>query len=816
VRVYQFRHIRGPSDSSFVTSHSSVTRIAACLVLVLAVLALGGTARTPESATAPPTAHVVVTLQTPAPGSLARIRAEQAAFRRQLARALPDARIRWRYELVANGVSVVLPARDLQHLRRLAGVRSVHAASGYRPQLDATPQQIGATALWGAGLSTAGQGVKVGIIDTGVDHTHPFFDPSGFTMPAGFPKGQVRYTNAKVIVARAFAPPTSRNAGARQAFDGGESSHGTHVAGIAAGNANVNAAGRTVSGVAPRAYIGNYKALVRTDSGLSPNGNAPEIVAAIEAAVRDGMDVINLSIGEPEIEPSRDVVALALDAAAARGVVPVVAAGNDYNDAGAGSISSPANSARSITVGAIESGGGSRLHADFSSVGPTTMSLRLKPDVAAPGVDVLSSVPRGWGGLSGTSMASPHVAGAAALLLQRHPSWTVAEVKSALIQTGLDAVNERGTRVAPTFQGGGAVSLTAADNPLLFAEPSSVSFGLLAQRGPVKRGTIRLRDAGSGPGVWTAGIDMQNAPAGVSVTLVAPTVSVPGELTWEVRVTANALPRDVTGYVVLQRAGDVRRIPFWGRVTAQRLARHRVRTVPGQGTWSASTKGRPALVDRYRYPEDPRGLGARATLAGPELVYRFAVRRRIANFGVVITSRGPGSRVEPRIVAGTDENRLTGYAGLPVHHNPYLDGFRSGVPAAAALSPRRGQYAIVFDSGTRAGAGRFTFRVWVNDLKPPVLKVRARTVELGRPLLVAATDADSGIYPQSIEASVDGRQVPASYRRGVIRVDTSSLSAGPHRLRLQVSDYQETKNTENVTRILPNTRVLTATFTVRG
>jgi hypothetical protein len=648
-----------------------------------------------------------------------------------------------------------------------------------------------------------------------VDHAHPFFDPSGFTMPAGFPKGQTRYTNAKVIVARAFAPPTSRNAGARRAFDGDESSHGTHVAGIAAGNESTNAAGRTVSGVAPRAYIGNYKALVRTDSGLSPNGNAPEIVAAIEAAVRDGMDVINLSIGEPEIEPSRDVVALALDAAAARGVVPVVAAGNDYNDAGAGSISSPANSARSITVAAVELGSGSRLHADFSSVGPTTMSLRLKPDVAAPGVDILSSVPRGWGGLSGTSMASPHVAGAAALLVQRHPSWTVAEVKSALVQTGLDAANERGTRVGPPFQGGGVVSLTEADKPLVFAEPSSVSFGLLAKRGVARTGAIRLRDAGTGAGAWTVGVDMQNAPAGVSVALAAPTVTVPGQLAYEVRVAASAAPREVTGYVVLQRGADVRRIPFWGRVTAQRLARHRVRTVPGPGQWSATTKGRPALVDRYRYPEDPRGLGTRTTLAGPELVYRFAVRRRIANFGVVITSRGKGSRVEPRIVAATDENRLTGYAGLPVHHNPYLDGFRSGVPAAAALSPRRGQYAIVFDSGTRAGAGRFTFRVWVNDVKPPVLKVRSRAVALGRPLLVTATDAGSGVYPQSLEASVDGRRVPASYRRGVIRVDTSSLGAGRHRLRLQVSDYQETKNTENVDRILPNTRVLTTTFTVR-
>ncbi len=140
--------------------------------------------------------------------------------------------------------------------------------------------------------------------------------------------------------------------------DGENSSHGTHVAGIAAGNPRTEATGsRRVSGIAPRAYIGNYKALVGTDSGLSPNGNAPELVAAIEAAVRDGMDVINLSIGEPEIEPRRDVVALALDAAARAGVVPVVAAGNDFNDFGAGTVSSPANSAAAITVAAFEVGG---------------------------------------------------------------------------------------------------------------------------------------------------------------------------------------------------------------------------------------------------------------------------------------------------------------------------------------------------------------------------------------------------------------------------------------------------------------------------
>ena len=173
--------------------------------------------------------------------------------------------------------------------------------------------------------------MKIAIIDEGIDQRHPFFSPAGYTMPAGYPKGQTAYTTAKVIVARAFPParPTWKNAS--KPFDTELSSHGTHVAGIAAGNANTLAEGTRISGVAPRAYLGNYKALtIPTDADVGLDGNSPELAAAIEAAVADGMDVINMSLGEPEIEPSRDIVVQALAAAARAGVVSVVAAGNDF------------------------------------------------------------------------------------------------------------------------------------------------------------------------------------------------------------------------------------------------------------------------------------------------------------------------------------------------------------------------------------------------------------------------------------------------------------------------------------------------------
>jgi subtilisin family serine protease len=796
-------------------------RFAPLAVLVVGVLLAAGGPSLPVDRG--DRAEVVVLLGSPplarAPHSGAAIAREQGVFRRELERRLPGAEIGWRYRIVANGFSLSLPATEVSRLRTLPGVRDVLPAGSYEPQLSSTPQQIGAPALWGPTLDTAGQGMKIGIIDSGIDPDHPFFDPAGYAMPPGFPKGQERFTTAKVIVARVFAPKSATAASAVVAFSDDDSSHGTHVAGIAAGNPDTPASGRRVSGVAPRAYLGNYKVFVETNTGLSPNANSPAIVAAIEAAVADGMDVINFSGGEPEIEPSRDVVALALDAASAAGVVPVVAAGNDYNDLGAGSVSSPANSEHAIAVGAVEIAGSpaTRSHAEFSSVGPTTISLRLKPDVAAPGVDVLSSVSGGgWAEFSGTSMASPHVAGAAALLRQRHPAWTVEQLKSALVQSGVDSIEERQRMAGPRFQGGGVVALQRADHPLLFAQPTAVSFGLV-QRGQDATRTLSLADAGSGAGTWTVTRVVRKSPGGRAVRLSTPTtVTVPGELTVSAHVGRGSAPGDLDAYLELRRGADLRRIPVWGRVSAGALAKHR----PGQvlkrvGAHRATTAGRPELVTRYRYPDDPSGVGVNTVLRGPELVYLIGMGRGIANFGVVVTQRAPGSKVEPRVVADFDENRLTGYAGLPVNHNPYMDEFREGVPAAGALSPAPGPYAIVFDSPTRAGAGRFSFRFWVNDVTPPVLRLRTRTVARGKPVRVSATDAGAGVYPASIRIIVDGTSSRGTLRGGLLSIPTGGLSAGMHRLRVRVSDYQESKNTENVARILPNTRWLTATFTIR-
>jgi subtilisin family serine protease len=796
-----------------------MTRLALIAVSAVAVLVAAG-GPTPADIGSRQT-EVVVLLGSPplahAPDARAALAAEQRAFRRQLASSVPQAQIGWRYRLVANGFSVTLPSSQLPRLERLAGVRDVLPAGNYEPQAASPPQQIGAPSVWGAGLDTAGQGVKIGIIDSGIDPEHPYFAPAGYTMPAGFPKGQTRFTTAKVIVARVFAPNSATAPSARVAFSDDDSSHGTHVAGIAAGNADTPASGRRISGVAPRAYLGNYKVFVETDSGLSPNANAPAIVAAIEAAVADGMDVINFSGGEPEIEPSRDIVARALDAAAAAGVVPVVAAGNDYSDVGAGSVSSPANSTRAIAVGAAQfvNATSPQTHADFSSVGPTPISLRLKPDVVAPGTDILSSVSGGgFSSLSGTSMASPHVAGAAALLRQRHPTWTVDQLKSAMVQSGVDITDGRGKALAPTFQGGGLVWMPRADRLPLAAQPTAISFGLV-QPGSSARAVVRLDSPLGRGGSWQVS-DVRSATSTGSGRLVVPArTDVPAQLVVELQVPANARAGDVTGYVELSDGSFNGHIPYWGRIAPQALAAHKTTPLLRPGVVRSTTAGRPALVSRYRYPESPGGIGVTTTLRGPERVFRIRLSRRVANLGVVIVQRRPRVAVEPRLVAGQDENRLTGYAGLPVNHNPYMDEFREGVLAAGVLSPAQGEYAVVFDSATRAGAGAFTFRYWIDDTTPPTLRLRTPSVTRGQAVRVAATDGGAGVYPESIVALVDDSRVTPTFRAGVVTIPTGSLAPGTHRLRLRVSDYQESKNTENVNRILPNTRSLTVTFTVR-
>ena len=758
-------------------------------------------------------------LELDAPASLrrlTRIAHQQAAVEERVLRLVPSATISWRYKVVLNAIAVVLPPGQLSRLDRLEGVREIHRSVQYSPTLDRSVAAINAPGVWGPALETSGQGVKIGILDDGLDQRHPFFDPTGYTMPPGYPKGQAAYTTAKVIVARAFQPPSPKAKYSDLPLDPERSEHGTHVAGIAAGNPGTQAligGGRvTIAGVAPRAYLGNYRVLTTpTISNVGLNGNSPEIAAGIEAAVRDGMDVINLSLGEPEIAPERDLVARAIEGAAAAGVVSAIAAGNDYALYGTGSVASPGSARSAITAAAASV---DRRIAGFSAGGPTPISLQLKPDVAAPGVAILSSVPARegtWAGFSGTSMAAPHVAGAAALLTQRHPTWTTAQIKSALMLTARPAEVGTFREAVATRQGAGFIDVAKADQPLVFAEPSGVSFGFV-RRGRAATRAISVTDAGGGAGEWTVSVVRQSTAGGVTVT-APPTMAVPGTLSVRAAAGASAAQSDATGFIVLGRAGQTRRIPFWLRVTAPQLPRLPARTLSRTGTYRGSTRGRRAAIPTYRYPSDPSGIGVERMLAGPEQVFRIRIRRPMENFGVAILGR---SRIQPRIVIGADENHQAGATALPLQNNPYLPTFLDRVAIAGVIRPLAGTYHVVFDSPTRAGAGRFQFRFWMDDRRPPRVRLTTPSVRRGGTLVATASDAGAGVDPGVVYAQIDGGELrPAAFRSGRIRIPVGSLAPGRHRLLLQVSDRQESKNMENSLRILPNTAQLAASFTVR-
>jgi subtilisin family serine protease len=760
-----------------------------------------------------------------APASVSYLRTLAVAQRTlasRIVRTIPGASVRWHYGVVLDGIAVVVPRAEAARLASVPGVAEVYPSVTYHALLDRSPQLIGAPAMWGPDLATAGQGIKIGIVDEGIDQSHPFFNPAGYTMPAGYPKGNTAYTTAKVIVARAFPPPNTTWKYAGLPFDPVLSEHATHVAGIAAGN-NGTAESRTVtvSGIAPKAYLGNYKALTVPTPGDGLDGNSPEIAAAIEAAVKDGMNVLNFSIGEPEETPKRDVVVDAVQAASAAGVVCVTAAGNDFQDLGNGTVGSPASAPAAIAVAAVTNGRGAPADviADFSSGGPTPISLQLKPEVSAPGVMVLSSVPAHaglWDIFSGTSMASPMVAGAVALLLQRHPDWTPAQVKSALVLTGDPAfTNTTRTTEAPTTrEGGGVIDIPKANTPLIFDAPTTVSFELMSRSTTATR-TVTLSDAGGGAGAWSVSIQQQDPEAGVTVTAPA-TVTVPGQLQLSAAVGSAAAESDQTGFVVLNQGANVRRIPYWFRVEAPKLGTEPSTPIVQPGVYGGNTSGKASLVSEYRYPDAPNGIGVKIHLGGPEQVFRVHSSGVVANFGVDVITHAPGVTVTPRIVYAGDENRLAGYTALPFALNPYQTDFYALEPVASVTLPSAGDYDIVFDTPTGKRPGKFTFRYWVNDKTPPAVGLSGRIVTAAAGLRFSVTDAGSGVDPSTLTATVDGKTRAVSYASGRALVSLKGLAPGTHRVTLVASDVQESKNNENTGPVLPNTTTFSATFRVTG
>ncbi len=540
----------------------------------------------------------------------------------------------YQYDVVYNGVALILTQKEADRLAKIPGVVNMQPDRWYQKQTDVTPDFIGATNIWDGsatpGPGSKGEGIIIGIIDTGIWPEHPSFaDDGSYPAPVDWNGGcsaptdsSLPYScNNKLIGAKHFLVGYTIGAGG---YDGlfnsarDDDGHGTHTASTAGGNEGVPVTllgvdRGLISGIAPRAHIAAYK-------GLGPQGGVTsDLVAAINTAVADGVDVINYSIGGGASNPWTDPSAIAFRNARNAGVFVATSAGNAGPDEQ--TVGSPGNAPWLTTVGAstsnrhfisditlsgpgtppsglygasvtagvenfnlvdaegiadstgdesglclnpflpgtfeaddvvlcqrgqiarvlrgtyVQAGGGggvilynpeqqglatdnyeipavhvendigqmikdylfqhpgevtisftsglkisdadprvtSDMMASFSSRGPNSTLLDvIKPDVTGPGVQILAGAspqhagPSAQGQLfqaiQGTSMSSPHVAGAAALIKAVHPDWTPAEIESALMTTAISShIKEDGLTPADPFDmGAGRIDLNNA------------------------------------------------------------------------------------------------------------------------------------------------------------------------------------------------------------------------------------------------------------------------------------------------------------------------------------------------------------------
>ena len=372
-----------------------------------------------------------------------------------------------------------------------------HALSAYRSNSDVewaepvrvmhvqwTPNDPAYPSLWGLAKIQAssawdmakGSGVVVAVVDTGSDPAHPDLAANLWTNPAEIPGNGIDDDgNGYVDDVRGWNFVSNTNA----PLDG--HSHGTHVSGTIAAVGN-NGVG--IIGVSPSSKIMAVKGLADDGSGYDS-----DLAQGIIYAADNGADIINMSWGGTGDSP---VIEDAIQYAHALGVVLVAAAGNSAIDA---SQFLPAKYASVITVSAFNS---ADAMAPFSNFGS-------KIDVAAPGVGIQSTIPGGYySSYNGTSMAAPHVAGVAALLLSQRPTLTNEQVRQILRQTA-DDVGAAGFDPQAGYGRINAMKALQAASPPALVITSPVQFGTVTGsvdvRGSAEGASFQSRRLEYGAGV---------------------------------------------------------------------------------------------------------------------------------------------------------------------------------------------------------------------------------------------------------------------------------------------------------------------------
>ncbi|HET9492993.1 MAG TPA: S8 family serine peptidase [Chloroflexia bacterium] len=593
-------------------------------------------------------------------------------FKQWLRANAPAARVTGEFDISLNAVSVELNGTSLDVIRTAPMVVNAQLQGLYYKTDDNDPDLnlINAIEAWAVvgGPADAGDGVKVAVIDSGIDQTHPCFDDTGY--PQVQQLGDPRYTNNKVIAAKVFI---NRHGYTAEAVD----SHGTHVAGTIGCNLDTPATVQGVeipydiSGVAPRALLGNYNVF----PGTVESARSEDIVNALEEAYEDGFDVANMSLGGGS-HGIQDLLAVVVNNLDEANMVVAIAAGN--SGPGHYTVESPGFAERALTAGAssvphfvgapvvigsdtfggavgdfetvdadltavmeavgapgglstactpitddltgkiaaVSRGGctfstkirnaenagaiaalvvnnvagdptamasdgtpnqptipaymlgleardeviaadgtsvtieanldyflttNANIMAGFSGQGPTDVAWRIKPDVVAPGVNVLSSIPVSYCGgdpcfafFQGTSMATPHLAGSAAVIRGYHPDWTAAQVRSAIVNTAnRDVLKDfqTGTQIVTDVNiiGSGLEDLLAAVETEVVLDPVSISYGQIPA-GSGKGRTAEVTLTNTGDATMTYDLAIEDATAGATFSVSSASVELdPGE-----------------------------------------------------------------------------------------------------------------------------------------------------------------------------------------------------------------------------------------------------------------------------------------------
>jgi hypothetical protein len=399
-----------------------------------------------------------------------------------------------------------------------AGVTHIWLDGKRRVSLDRSVPQIGAPAAWQAGYD--GTGVTVGVLDTGIDADHPDF--------AGHLAEVRDFTGGN--------DPTD-NVG-----------HGTHVASTIMGSGA--ASGGKYRGVAPGAKLLVGKVCATTECDDS------DIIAAMQWAAPQ-VRVVNLSVGGTDT-PGLDPLETAVQELSHQyGTLFVIAAGNEGKPK---SVSSPATADDALAVAAVDA---DDVRAYFSSKGPRVGDNHIKPEISAPGVDIVAAAPGGgYADMSGTSMATPHVAGSAAILAGQHPDWSGPQLKAALMDSakpvGDDSLYE---------QGAGRVDVARAVAQPIVADIPAIDFPV--QRWPHADDTPITQVIGyrnTGTATVTLALTVAPSPAGM-ITVSPATLVVPAgghaQATITVDTRVDAPDGVYQGALTATGGGDLRvRTPF--------------------------------------------------------------------------------------------------------------------------------------------------------------------------------------------------------------------------------------------------------------